>query len=197
MVSESWDHRITKLSFESNLFAECPDLSSDLLLSLTPGQDAVELSLAVLEVDGHAVAEHPQDQPECRTSPARFRVWFALPGVLDEGGPLGTQKKSRVVLEVDQTSRSTYWLEADQATRSTYLWTYISCVHCTSMCQSHPVIRRKINSLTLLRAPFLITRQVKLKAAQSALKKILDGAFVKQWEQWGNLNYGWSHKLIN
>ena len=30
------------------------------------------------------------------------------------------------------------------------LWAYISCAHCTSVCKSHPVIWRQINSLTLL-----------------------------------------------
>ena len=58
--------------------------------------------------------------------------------------------ESGVELELDQPSGYTFLLEADQATRSTYLWAFISCVHSTSVCQPHPVIRRPIDSLTLL-----------------------------------------------
>ena len=43
---------------------------------------------------------------------------------------------------------------SDQATRSTCLWVYISSVHCTFASQSRPIIRRRINSLTLLSAYF-------------------------------------------
>ena len=55
----------------------------------------------------------------------------------------------RVVLVVDQPSGSTYWKEVDRANGSTHLplWPSIRCAHCTSACQSCPVIW--INSFTL------------------------------------------------
>ena len=57
---------------------------------------------------------------------------------------------SRITLEVDQATGSSYLLEADQATESIYLWAYKTRVPCTSVCQSRPVIWRQINSLILL-----------------------------------------------
>ena len=50
----------------------------------------------------------------------------------------------RVVLKVDQAIGVGYLLEADRATGSTFQWAYISCVHCTSVSKSHPVIQRQI-----------------------------------------------------
>ena len=54
------------------------------------------------------------------------------------------------MLEVDQATGSAYLLEAPWATGSTYLWAYLRCLHCTLVCQSHRVIRRKINTLIVL-----------------------------------------------
>ena len=65
----------------------------------------------------------------------------------------------RVVREVDQATGSTYLLEADRATGSTNLWAYISCVHHVSLSLYRPVIRRWINSLTLLSAYFFTLQQ--------------------------------------
>ena len=42
-------------------------------------------------------------------------------------------------------SGSTYFLVVDRANESTSLW-----ADCTNLCESHPVIRRPVNSLTLL-----------------------------------------------
>ena len=46
------------------------------------------------------------------------------------------------VLELQKPTVSTYLLEVDWATRSTNLCTFKNCVHCTSVCQSRPLIRR-------------------------------------------------------
>ena len=54
------------------------------------------------------------------------------------------------VLEANQAIGSTYLLEADWVTISTNLWAYKSFEPCTSVHQSSPVIRRQINSWTLL-----------------------------------------------
>ena len=75
---------------------------------------------------------------------------------------------SRVVLEVDHSTGFTYLLEANRATRSTHLWAYISFVyvHCTSVCHYHPVIRRWINSMTLLSTYFLSNSHSRISHAR-------------------------------
>ena len=62
----------------------------------------------------------------------------------------------RVVLEADPLT-----CQPDRSTRSSFVWAYLSCVHCTPVCQSRPVIRRRIHSLTLLSA-YLSTFHLKL-----------------------------------
>ena len=68
-----------------DLFAEFFDFRRQLLLSLTPRKYNIELALAVLKIDRHTIAEHPQDQPErwTSTSPC-LGARIASPGVLDQ-----------------------------------------------------------------------------------------------------------------
>ena len=60
----------------------------------------------------------------------------------------------RVALEVNQPSGSTYLQEAYWATGSAYPGVNIIDAHVHSVCLSCPVMRRRINSLTLLTASF-------------------------------------------
>ena len=84
--------------------------------------------------------------------------------------PLCFDTPCRVVLEPDSQSGSTYLLTVS-GNWIQQLVAYISCVHWTSACQSLLVIRRRMNSFTLLSAYFStshsLTNLVILKAVLS------------------------------
>ena len=140
------------------------------------------------EISLPSIVQSKKFQNIFRFSSYFFGIWITL--CLSSSFPQRRSLNSQQIWWTERVLLTPCWvqLEVDQPSGSTYISIYVCCVHYNPLCQSRPVTRRQINSLTVLHLlPFYLPRQGWIRNCQIIESKLVDREFSEFFVKSGNL----------